>query len=373
MSGGHTNPERLWERWTGGSDFLCNKKRLRITLILCTFTAEILWLIICAMKGKRILLAAVASAALAAIHAEGGLQVSLIPVYIRRTSMDSEYLYQTRGDKSQGLKSRLDWNNRTSAAGLQAELSAGRFTFSATAATGFHNKAGGMEDSDWLDLNGTKNILSRHTNAVEKDVLASAEVRFKFKPFNRLIVEPSVGVSYRSLHYHASNGYGWYGDAAHVMAHTGKFKNVPYDSADALYIGLGNIRDVEYERDEFSVTTGLRVSFLLLPRLRLFIHPSVSPLTRHTAIDTHHTAAGYRRFKDTTSGTFASWSFMTGGELIFSRRTALIITYTLQQTDEIRGTTYTEKDGGWEEEKDYTVASSSRCHQFAAGIKVNIF
>ena len=223
-----------------------------------------------------------------------------------------EYIYSPSGRK---LYSYLEYQvEPLFTAGLLVNGSFGPAQLSFGADIAFPGKCGTMYDSDW-NLLGVKTTYSIHENNAQQnyDFFMDLGWAFRFGRQNQFGITPKMGILYCYDSFFAQNGYGWYGGMDYS-------KNGEDNSWDSEYARKAKkLYPIELARRTFYTFLGFDFSANILSKLDLTAGSYISPYTRISSTDHHHSkpdtdndfyineeqACAFLRFKETLNISYA--------------------------------------------------------------------
>ena len=223
-----------------------------------------------------------------------------------------EYIYSPSGKK---LYSYLEYQvEPLFTAGLLVNTSFGPVQLSFGADIAFPGKCGTMYDSDW-NLLGVKTTYSIHENNAQQnyDFFMNLGWAFRFGRQNQFGITPKMGILYCYDSFFAQNGYGWYGGMDYS-------KNGEDNSWDSEYARKAKkLYPIELARRTFYTFLGFDFSANILSKLDLTAGSYISPYTRISSTDHHHSkpdsgndfyineeqACAFLRFKETLNISYA--------------------------------------------------------------------
>ncbi len=147
-------------------------------------------------------------------------------------------------------------------------------------------RCGSMQDSDWMDLDDTKNDYSISENTLNALIEAGCTAHYNFHPYTWIAFGPEFSFDYNYISFSAENGYGWYGDSSNSNGNG----NVSYDSDDATYYPSGYLCGISYNRTSFYTWLGITSTFTPFEKWSFGFSSAVAVYSFEYAYD-HHDAS----------------------------------------------------------------------------------
>lgn len=257
-----------------------------------------------------LILITILNCALVAQKAEAAFSIN--PNFGIAFANHGEYIYSPSGKK---LYSYLEYQvEPLFTAGLLVNSSFGPAQLSFGADIAFPGRCGTMYDSDW-NLLGVKTTYSIHENNAQQnyDFFMDLGWAFRFGRQNQFGITPKMGILYCYDSFFAQNGYGWYGGMDYS-------KNGEDNSWDSEYARKAKkLYPIELARRTFYTFLGFDFSANILSKLDLTAGSYISPYTRISSTDHHHSkpdsgndfyineeqACAFLRFKETLNISYA--------------------------------------------------------------------
>lgn len=308
-----------------------------------------------------------------------GFKFSLEPLAGIRNGTLSEYVYanSTANGKEYHL-SQLDWDIKSAPyIGLGADVQIKRFHVTASARGFFKNDSGQMQDSDWLQDKyygtGKTNIktnFSVHDNNINFGNVFDIELKFDFKPAEKIILSPFIGFSYEHFSLTASGGKAWYGNSTDGNSSHSFYA---YDDPDPTHVSVGSFSSkvIELERKDYYTWLGLECSLLSSDdRWVVSFAIAGSPFTYFDSLDSHLVRTPPIFFNDIGAAVFYAWK--GSASVMFKATDSVSIKFLLSGiiTGEIQGNSFTShnKSGPYTKQGSLTGSGSKYCDVQISGV-----
>lgn len=300
---------------------------------------------------KKLLILSAAFTFSAASASAGDWHFSAEPLFGVRYGTLGEYVYTPDTSGSYQKLSELDWDMKPVwYYGGKASFGWRGISLSGYAAGSIPGRTGSMYDSDWqnITINGdadTKTNYSISENTLTSSYKLGADVSYTFYLDKYVSVQAIAAVDYMYTKMEARNGYGWYADASTLGTSVG----YSYDSDNAIYFSSGELRGVDYTRED--MLTWIGVTNIITP-FRQFtgtLSFFVSPYAYIQSIDCHYGNGSNNYYIDIMSGFCSAYKFETAGAYNFTKNFSLRLTVSWIFSGIIKGEDYysTSQSGPW--------------------------
>jgi len=256
-------------------------------------------------------------------------RLSVEQTYTLQNGTLVEYVFSNDYKNQEYKESELDWPVKNlSYFGAKVQGGWKHLEVYTDFATAIPGKSGSMDDFDWLNEYNHDMCTNRSTtdNEVQKSYNFNFKTGARFNPISTLQIVPLVGFSYSTINFYSANGSLWYGDKDHHYLKekdTGKIigcyrknpdfsKDLPYDDDNVAEIPCGEDLAISYDREMYSFSAGINVTYTLFEDLTFGIYAYTMPFTYVRTIDHHFYSDSY--YLDIMENWFQQWNFGTSVE-----------------------------------------------------------
>ena len=203
--------------------------------------------------------------------------LSITPSFGLTFSDNGEYIFTPSGKR---LVSYLEWKAMPLIqTGLEVSYSNKLLELTFGGDFAFPTECGQMFDSDWIS-SGVKTTYSIHKNNSVTNYDFYAESGLKI-PVKKITIIPAVAWDYTFSHYHAHDGYGWYGGEAYS-------KNGEDNSWDSTYARKAKkLYPIDLTRKSTDVFMGLKLTYEPISNLSFSSGSYVALYTKVHSYDYH--------------------------------------------------------------------------------------